>query len=57
MVFVMSDCSTRRASEMAQVSGWRLIGLYLYCLLLTTLAAALAAIMATWPHWLPGLIR
>ena len=47
---------TLRLSD-ASVSGWRLIGLYLYCLLLATLAAALASIMATWPNWLPGLIR
>jgi hypothetical protein len=34
-----------------------MIALYFYCLLLTTLAAALAGIFATAPHWLPGLMR
>jgi len=51
----MSDYSIRRGSRL-QVSGWRLVGLFLYCLLLTTLAAALAGIIATAPHWLPGLM-
>jgi hypothetical protein len=43
-------------SRRAAVSGWRMLGLYIYCLLLTSLAAALAAVLAGWPHWLPGLI-
>jgi hypothetical protein len=37
--------------------GWGMFVLFLYCQLLTTLAAALAAILASWPHWLPALIR
>lgn len=50
------DCrhSTVRTSR---VSGESLLGPYLYCLSLTTLAAALAAIIATALHWLPALIR
>ena len=57
VVFVMGDRSTSSAPRVPQVSGWRLVALYLYCLLLTTLAAALAAIIAVLPHWLSGLIR
>ena len=53
----MSDHSTPRGFQAPQMNGWRLIGLYFYCLLLTTLAAALAGIMATASHWLPGLIH
>jgi hypothetical protein len=34
------------------MSGWRLIGLYAYCILLTALAAAFAAAFATAPYWL-----
>ena len=40
-----------------RLSGWRLIGLYFYCLLLTTAAAALAAIIATAPYWVLTLIN
>lgn len=54
---VMGNPSKTFGSRASQLSGSRLLGLYLYCLLLTALAAALAAIVATVPHWLPGLIR
>jgi hypothetical protein len=50
-----SDCHNS-ISRPTGVSGIRLLGLYLYCLLLATLAAGLAAIFATAPHWLPELI-
>jgi hypothetical protein len=37
------------------MSGWKLVGLYVYCLLLTTIAALLAAALATAPYWIfPG---
>ncbi len=36
-------------------SSWRLIGLYVYCLALTAASAALAAVVATLPQWLPRL--
>ena len=54
---LMTEVSKHRDFRTHRVSGWRLIGLYLYCLLLTMLAAALAGIIATGPHWLAGLIR
>jgi hypothetical protein len=39
----------------AAMSGWRLIGLYLYFVLLSAVAAALAAALAVAPHWIwPG---
>jgi len=38
------------------IYGRRMIALYFYCLLLGAVAVALAAIIATWPHWLPSLI-
>lgn len=34
------------------VRGWGAIGLYLYCLLLATLAVLFSAAFATFPHWL-----
>ena len=34
------------------MSGWRLIGLYVYCVLLTGLATAFAAAFATAPYWI-----
>jgi hypothetical protein len=34
------------------MSGWRLIGLYAYCVLLSALAAAFAAAFATAPYWI-----
>ena len=43
------SCSSIEARNM---SGWRLFGLYAYCLLLTALAAALSAAFATAPHWI-----
>lgn len=51
-------CDCRHSTvHTSRVSGESLLGLYLCCLLLTTLAAALAAIIATAPYWLPTLIR
>jgi hypothetical protein len=38
------------------MSGWRVIVLYFCYILLTTLVAAVAVIIATWPHWLPGCV-
>jgi len=37
---------------MQETSGWRLIGLYFYCVLLSALAAALAAIIGVAPFWI-----
>jgi hypothetical protein len=47
----MRDNSTLRGAARHRLSGWRLVSLYLYCLMLSTIAAVLAAIIATWPHW------
>ena len=34
------------------MSGWKLIGLYVYCFLLSLLAAVIAAGFATAPYWI-----
>jgi len=41
----------------ARMSGWRMIGLFLCCLFLSALAAALAGIIGTAPQWMPILMR
>ena len=34
-----------------KMTAWRLIGLYIYCILLAAAAAAFAAAIATAPYW------
>jgi hypothetical protein len=36
----------------AEASGWRLFGLYAYCLLLTALAVAFVTIVVVTPFWI-----
>lgn len=46
-----------RLLDASKMGGWSLLGLYAYCVLLSALGAALASILATAPHWVPGLMR
>jgi hypothetical protein len=47
------DSRDRSASpHTRELSGWRLIGLYFYYVLLSALAAALAAIVGILPYWI-----
>jgi hypothetical protein len=41
----------------SRLRGWPMIALYIYCLFLTTVAAALAATIATAPYWIPTLVN
>ena len=40
-----------------ELNGWRFLGLYLYCLLLSALATVLAIIVSTWPQWIRALFH
>jgi hypothetical protein len=48
----MTPGSEAADSRTPKITGWRLILLYFYCVLLTTLAAILATTIATAPHWI-----
>lgn len=48
--FVSALIASKHASS--EMNGWRFIGLYFHCLLLSALAVALAAIIATAPYWI-----
>ena len=43
---------SRLRSATTAMSDWGPVGLYLYCLLLATLAVLFSAAFATFPHWL-----
>jgi len=51
----MIDRSSGPPRQRPELNGWRFLGLYLYCLLLSALATVLAIIIATWPQWVRAL--
>jgi hypothetical protein len=47
-----SSFSQDQDAPSAEISGWRVIGLWAFYAILSVLAAALAAAISTLPHWM-----